>query len=85
MALLGASQSPNAEGHVRRFGYAGHRLVQKTFATGTSFYYEYDAQGRCNRTWGDENYYNGAPRAVSGSVYRRAVAWTFIPRGHPTS
>lgn len=49
----------NAEGHTRHFRYEGHRLVQKTFATGMSFYYEYDEQGRCTRTWGDENYYKG--------------------------
>jgi RHS repeat-associated protein len=49
----------NAEGHTRHFRYAGRRLVQKTFATGMSFYYEYDEHGRCTRTWGDENYYNG--------------------------
>ncbi|NML65114.1 DUF4280 domain-containing protein [Hymenobacter sp. RP-2-7] len=49
----------NAEDHARHFRYEGHRMVQKTFAEGTSYYYEYDTLGRCTRTWGDENYYNG--------------------------
>ena len=48
----------NAEGHAMRFAYRGRLLVQKTFATGMSFYFEYDAQHRCTRTWGDEGYYD---------------------------
>ncbi|GAA4027343.1 hypothetical protein GCM10022409_09160 [Hymenobacter glaciei] len=53
------TQMSDAEGHTRQFHFEGNRLVRKTFAEGTSYYYEYDALGRCTRTWGDENYYNG--------------------------
>lgn len=49
----------NAEGHTRHFHHEARRMVRKVFAEGTTFYYAYDAQGRCTRTWGDENYYNG--------------------------
>ncbi|RZJ88685.1 MAG: RHS repeat protein, partial [Hymenobacter sp.] len=50
----------DAEGYAARYDYEGNLLVRKTFREGTSFYFEYDAQARCTRTWGDENYYNGS-------------------------
>ncbi|RZK49812.1 MAG: RHS repeat protein, partial [Hymenobacter sp.] len=58
----------DAEGHTRRFRYAGDRMVQKSLATGMTFYFEYDATGRCTRTWGDENYYNGRLEYAPGQT-----------------
>ena len=49
----------DAEGHVLRMAYQDHLLTTKTFRTGASFYFAYDARRRCTRTWGDENYLNG--------------------------
>ena len=87
----------DAEGHTRRFHHEGHRLVQKTFAEGTSYYYRYDAMGRCIRTWGDENYYNGRfeyapgkttlylddPAAVDVYYHERGLVTTHLdPLGH---
>jgi RHS repeat-associated protein len=33
-----------------------HRLVRETNRLGGSFYFEYDAQGRCTKSWGDGRY-----------------------------
>lgn len=49
----------DAEGQPAHFAYNEHLMVQKTFRNGLNVWFEYDAQARCIRTWGDENYYNG--------------------------
>ena len=49
----------DAEGQPAQFAYKGNLLVQKTFRNGLNVWFEYDAQARCTRTWGDDNYYNG--------------------------
>jgi RHS repeat-associated protein len=49
----------DAEGQLAQFAYREHLMVQKTFRNGLNVWFEYDAQARCTRTWGDENYYNG--------------------------
>ena len=49
----------DAEGHAMRAVYQeGHLITSRTFRNGISFYFEYDAQRRCTRTWGDGNYLN---------------------------
>ena len=49
----------DAEGHLTHFAYEeAHLLTRRTFRTGISFYFAYDAQRRCVHTWGDNNYLN---------------------------
>ena len=51
----------DALGHVARYRYAHHLLVQETDPSGLSFYFEYDAQdasARCIHTWGDGGLYD---------------------------
>jgi RHS repeat-associated protein len=48
----------DAEGYATHFAYQAHLLSQRTFRTGISFYFKYDAQRRCVHTWGDNNYLN---------------------------
>jgi RHS repeat-associated protein len=45
--------------HPYTFGWDDrHRLVRHTNRTGLSFYYEYDAEGRCVHSWGDGGLYD---------------------------
>ncbi len=43
----------DAAGCCRRFEYNGHLLVKETDRNGFSFYFAYDRDARCVRTWGD--------------------------------
>ncbi|UOQ55547.1 DUF6531 domain-containing protein [Hymenobacter cellulosivorans] len=61
-ALGNLIKETDALGHIRRYGYRGHLMVQKTLRSGLSFYFEYAGQGsaaQCIRTWGDGNILNG--------------------------
>ncbi|RZL14413.1 MAG: RHS repeat protein, partial [Hymenobacter sp.] len=52
----------DALGYTVRYAYQGHLLIQKTSASGVSFYFEYDGSGpaaRCVHTWGDGGLLNG--------------------------
>ena len=54
---LTAAQDPS--GHSRRYAYDDHqRLVRHSDRNHLSFYYEYDARGRCTRTHGDGGLYD---------------------------
>jgi len=49
----------DALGQWRRYGYDhAHRLVQETDRNGFSFFFEYDARGRCVRTRGGDGVYD---------------------------
>ena len=44
----------DAGGHGYKFRYDdANRLVRRTGRMGFTFYFEYDAQGRCTKSWGD--------------------------------
>lgn len=62
-----------------RYAYrADHLLVQKTFRTGVSFYFEYAGAGssaQCVRTWGDDNVLNGRLLFEPG----RTIAYSDTP------
>ncbi|GAA0530522.1 RHS repeat-associated core domain-containing protein [Chitinophaga japonensis] len=42
-----------------RIQYRDHRMVAKTDRNGQAFYWEYDPQGRCVHTWGDNGILEG--------------------------
>lgn len=47
----------NPEGTPIRYAYdEQHRLVRETNRVGGSFYFQYDARGRCTKSWGDGRY-----------------------------
>ncbi|SMF14138.1 RHS repeat-associated core domain-containing protein [Alteromonadaceae bacterium Bs31] len=48
----------NAAGSGERYRYQNQQLQQRTLATGFSYYYEWDEQGRCLHTWGDQGIYD---------------------------
>lgn len=56
----------DADGHVTRFSYEDHRLVEQVHPTGLRFHWIYDADGRCVETWGD--YASGTDPALDPSV-----------------
>jgi RHS repeat-associated protein len=56
----------DARGHVFRYAYEGHLLVEETDRTGLTFHFRYDGTdetARCTSTWGD------------GDLYRRSLAY----------
>lgn len=48
----------DAEGHTTHASYEKHLLTKRTYRNGISFYFTYDSQQRCTRTWGDSNLFN---------------------------
>lgn len=50
----------NADGYGEQYLYENHIIMQRTLASGYSFYFEWDQinnNARCLRQWGDEGYY----------------------------
>jgi len=73
----------NATGGVTQYRYDRGYLVQETDGCGFSFYFEYDAIGRCTRTWGDGgvlyrkldyDFDNGVTRVTNS----RGVSWLYF-------
>ncbi|MGC4069167.1 MAG: DUF6531 domain-containing protein [Polyangiaceae bacterium] len=57
----------DADNHSTTYAYdADHRLIQYRYATGLSFHFRYDREGRCIETWGD--YPGGQDPALSTKV-----------------
>jgi RHS repeat-associated protein len=51
-------ESHDALGQTQQFAYQRDLLVRETLPSGLSFHFEYDAQERCTRTWGDGGLYD---------------------------
>ncbi|WP_438002994.1 RHS repeat-associated core domain-containing protein [Sorangium sp. So ce321] len=82
----------DAEGCQTRYTYDEHRLVSTAHPNGVTFYYVYDAQGRCVETWGrlpegDEGYLApGIPGTLAdGTTAARGIhhcQFTYGPDGY---
>lgn len=48
----------NGAGRGETYRFDNGQLAQRTLATGFSYYYEWDDQGRCTHTWGDRGIYD---------------------------
>jgi len=74
----------NNEGHGHTFAWDSHnRLTRRTGRTGFSFYFEYDAEGRCTKAWGDKRTHGVAlTYEIPGSVTKVKRAdlgeWTYF-------
>jgi RHS repeat-associated protein len=68
--LHGPAAAANAgrDGVARRYEYDGRLLVRETDRNGFSFYFQYDADARCIRTWGD------------GGLFYRDIAYDPVRR-----
>ncbi|MBB6275014.1 DUF6531 domain-containing protein [Porphyromonas circumdentaria] len=54
--MIGITDALGQTTHIR---YEEHRMVEKTDRNGDTFYWEYDAQGRCRHTWGKDGSQEG--------------------------